>query len=333
MSEDNPIDANNLNFNYETQQSDFVSNFPFCDNENMNTNDNNNTGIDSNNEILEESDIINDLNKNSAFYDKKYIYDLDYLNYNEEKAKETVKKFYTFSFGEENEKSEKTTKYGTYENKSKVELKESTKDLSTETQNVKIESNSNKKTKINKINSNCLFKVLQFKSNLSEELPFKIGNSIQIKSLRIDNVKNKIIRNTIQDIIPNWVGNIKTEKKDKLNRDDLIFNYKKKLNMKLSEIYDGQFDTSEKDKVIDVKLEFTLKEAFLYLSKKDMRKSILSSVLSRLKMDFNNFTENDFFLEFDKQIYIEQKSEDYKESDQYNKAFSSIIDDLSSSNA
>ena len=50
-------------------------------------------------------------------------------------------------------------------------------------------------------------------------------------------------------------------------------------------------------------------------------------------MDLNNFKEDDFFLEFDKQIYIEQKSENYKESEQYNKAFSSIIGEISSSNA
>jgi hypothetical protein len=63
-----------------------------------------------------------------------------------------------------------------------------------------------------------------------------------------------------------------------------------------------------------------------------MRESILSSVLSRLKMSLNNFKEDDFSFEFDKQKYIQQKSDDYKESDQYNKAFTSIIEDISTSN-
>ena len=328
MSENNPFDANNQNFG--TSQKDNTLNYPFFDN--INTNDNNNTGIEPNNEILEESENFN-LNKNSAFYDQKYIYDLDLFTFNEEKAKETAKHFYSFPFDKEKEKSEKTTKYGTLETKIKAEIKESTKDLNTENQNIKKESNTNETAKINKINSNCLFKVLKLKRNLSAELPFKIGNSVQIKSLRKDNIKNKIIRNYIQDIIPNWVGNIKTEKKDKLNRDDLIFNYKKNLNKKLSDIYNGQYNLNEKDKVIDVKLAFTLKESFLYLAKEEMRKSILSSVLSRLKMNMNNFKEEDFFLELDKQIYIENKSEDNKEREQYNKAFSSIIIDISSSNA
>ena len=332
MSENNPFNAYNQNIG--TPQKDNVFNCPSFDNENMNTNDNNNAGIDSSNEILDESQNLNDLNKNSAFYDEKKIYELDYFIYNEEKARETAKTFYAFSFDKENEKSEKTTKYGTSEeNKSKVEIKESTKDLNIENQNIKKERNSNEEAKINKVNSKCKFTVLKIKRYSSEELPFKIGNNLQIKSLRKDNMKIKVIRNSIQDIFPNWVGNIKTEKKDKLNRDDLIFNHKKHLNKKLSEIYNGQIDLNEKDKVIDVKLEFTLKEAFLYFAKKEMRKSILSSVLSRLKMDLNNFKEDDFFLEFDKQIYIEQKSENYKESEQYNKAFSSIIGEISSSNA
>ena len=331
MSENNPSNAYNQDIG--TPQKDNVFNCPLFDNENMNTNDNNNAGIDSSNEILDKSQNLNDLNKNSAFYDEKKIYELDYFIYNEEKARETAKTFYAFSFDKENEKSEKTTKYGTSENKSKVDIKESTKDLDTENQNIKKESNTNEKVKINKINSKCSFTVLKIKRYSSEELPFKIGNNLQIKSLRKDNMKIKVIRNSIQDIFPNWVGNIKTEKKDKLNRDDLIFNHKKHLNKKLSEIYNGQIDLNEKDKVIDVKLEFTLKEAFLYFAKKEMRKSILSSVLSRLKMDLNNFKEDDFFLEFDKQIYIEQKSENYKESKQYNKAFSSIIGEISSSNA
>ena len=49
-------------------------------------------------------------------------------------------------------------------------------------------------------------------------------------------------------------------------------------------------------------------------------------------MSLNNFKEDDFSFEFDKQKYIQQKSDDYKESDQYNKAFTSIIEDISTSN-
>ena len=331
MSERDPFD---INFQSSgTQQNNLISNNLYFDEVNMNANDNNNnTGIEPNNEKLEGTENLHNLNDNSSFYNEQYIYNLDLFYDDEEKAREISKIFYSFSFDKENEKSVKTTKYITNENKSKIEINESTKDLNNENQNVKKESNSNKKSKINKINSNYLFKVLKIKRYLSEDISIKIGNSLQIKSLRKDNIRNKIIRNFIQDIIPNWVGNIKTKKKDKLNRDDLIFNYKKKLKMKLSEIYKDQFDSNEKDKVIDVKLEFNLKEAFLYLINCKMRESILSSVLTRLKMSLNNFKEDDFSFEFDKQKYIQQKSDDYKESDQYNKAFTSIIEDISSSN-
>ena len=327
MSERDPFDINLPSSG--TQQNNF--NEPYFDEVNMNANDNNNnTGTEPNNEKLEGTENLHNFNSNSSFYNEQNYIDLFYVD--EKTARETAKKFYLLSFDKENEKSDKTTKYVINENKSKIEINESTKDLNNENQNVKKESNSNKKSKINKINSNYLFKVLKIKRYLSEDISIKIGNSLKIKSLRKDNIRNKIIRNFIQDIIPNWVGNIKTKKKDKLNRDDLIFNYKKKLKMKLSEIYKDQFDSNEKDKVIDVKLEFNLKEAFLYLINCKMRESILSSVLTRLKMSLNNFKEDDFSFEFDKQKYIQQKSDDYKESDQYNKAFTSIIEDISTSN-
>jgi len=329
MSERDPFDINYPSS--ETQQNNLI--YPFFDEVNMNANDNNNnTGIEPNNERFEGSENLNNFNSNSSFSNEQNINHFDLFYVDEEKAIEIAKKFDLISFDKENEKLVKSTKNTTNENKSKIEINESTKDLNNENQNVKKESNSNKKSKINKINRNYLFKVLKIKRYLSEDISIKIGNSLKIKSLRKDNIRNKIIRNFIQDIIPNWVGNIKTKKKDKLNRDDLIFNYKKKLKMKLSEIYKDQFDSNEKDKVIDVKLEFNLKEAFLYLINCKMRKTILSSVLNRLKMSLNNFKEDDFSFEFDKQKYIQQKSDDYKESDQYNKAFTSIIEDISTSN-
>ena len=327
MSERDPFNINLPSSG--TQQNNFTE--PFFDEVNMNANDNNNnTGTEPNIEKFEGPENLNNFNSNSSFYNEQNYIDLFYVD--EKTARETAKKFYLLSFDKENEKSDKTTKYVINENKSKIEINESTKDLNNENQNVKKESNSNKKSKINKINRNYLFKVLKIKRYLSEDISIKTGNNLQIKSLRKDNIRNKIIRNFIQDIIPNWVGNIKTKKKDKLNRDDLIFNYKKKLRMKLYEIYKDQFDSNEKDKVIDVKLEFNLKEAFLYLINCKMRETILSSVLNRLKMSLNNFKEDDFSFEFDKQKYIQQKSDDYKESDQYNKAFTSIIEDISTSN-
>ena len=213
MSERDPFDINPPSPG--TQQSNFTE--PFFDEVNMNANDNNNTGIEPNNEKLEGTENLHNLNNNSSFWDEQYIDNFELFYVDEEKARETAKKFDLISFDKENEKLVKSTKNTTNENKSKIEINESTKDLNNENQNVKKESNSNKKSKINKINRNYLFKVLKIKRYLSEDISIKIGNSLKIKSLRKDNIRNKIIRNFIQDIIPKWVGNIKTKKKDKLN--------------------------------------------------------------------------------------------------------------------
>ena len=210
MSERDPFDINYPSS--ETQQNNLI--YPFFDEVNMNANDNNNnTGIEPNNEKLEGTENLHNLNDNSSFCNEQNIDNFELFYIDEEKAIEISKIFYSFSFDKENEKSDKTTKYVINENKSKIEINESTKDLNNENQNVKKESNSNKKSKINKINSNYLFKVLKIKRYLSEDISIKIGNRLQIKSLRKDNIRNKIIRNFIQDIIPKWVGNIKTKKK------------------------------------------------------------------------------------------------------------------------
>ena len=101
------------------------------------------------------------------------------------------------------------------------------------------------------------------------------------------------------------------------------------MHKKLREIYKEQLETYINDIFIGVKLEFTLKEAFICFASEEMRMSTLQTVLSRLKINFEKFEKEKFFIEFNKDIYIEEKSNDDKERDQINKAFSSIINDIS----
>ena len=149
MSERDPFDTNLQSSG--TQQNNLISNNLYFDEVNMNANDNNNTGIEPNNEKLEGTENLSNLNNNSSFWDEQYIDNFELFYVDEEKARETAKKFDLISFDKENEKLVKSTKDTTNENKSKIEINESTKDLNNENQNVKKESNSNKKSKINKI--------------------------------------------------------------------------------------------------------------------------------------------------------------------------------------
>ena len=153
MSERDPFDINYPSSG--TQQNNFTE--PYFDEVNMNANDNNNTGTEPNNERLEGSENLHNLNDNSSFCNEQNIDNFELFYIDEEKASETAKKFYPSSFDKENEKLVKSTKYISDENKSKIEINESTKDLNNENQNVKKESNSNKKSKINKINQSDLY--------------------------------------------------------------------------------------------------------------------------------------------------------------------------------
>ena len=330
-------ESDNLN-QYPTIQQNYetIGSSPYFNNfigENSNTdpifNDNHNY---PSNDVLDENENNNDVHKNSSFYNQENIYNFEMYD-DCEKGKQTVKNFYNFTFEQSDDKKDPKTLKSTTETdeeKQKDEIKETFKKKILNIQN-KNEENLiiTKEDKNNK--SKNIFKVLTIKRHASEELTYKIGNKLPYNSLRIDNLKNKVIRNFIQDIIPNWVC-IKTGKKNKLNRDYLIFNYKNYLHKKLAEIYKEQLETYINDIFIGVKLEFTLKEAFICFASEEMRKSTLQNVLSRLKINFEKFEKEKFFVEFDKEIYIEQKSNDDKEKAQINKAFSSLINDISGSN-
>ena len=315
--------------NYETIGSSPYFNIFIGENSNTDPIFNDNHNYPSN-DVLDENENNNDVHKNSSFYNQENIYNLEMYD-DCVKSKQAVKNFYNFTFEQSDDKKDSKTLKSTTETdeeKQKDDLKQTIKKKILNIQN-KNEENLiiNKEDKKNE--SKNIFKVLTIKRHSSEELTYKIGNKLKYNSKRKDNVDNKIKRNFIQDIIPNWVKCIKTGKKNKLNRDYLIFNFKNYLHKKLREIYKEQLETYINDIFIGVKLEFTLKEAFICFASEEMRMSTLQTVLSRLKINFEKFEKEKFFIEFNKDIYIEEKSNDDKERDQINKAFSSIINDIS----
>ena len=274
-----------------------------------------------NNDILFENENNNDVHKNSSFYNQENIYNLEMYD-DCVKSKQAVKNFYNFTFEQSDDKKDSKTLKSTTE----TDEEKQKDDINIQNKN---EENLNINKEDKKNESKNIFKVLTIKRHSSEELTYKIGNKLKYNSKRKENVENKLKRNFIQDIIPNWVKCIKTGKKNKLNRDYLIFNFKNYLHKKLREIYKEQLETYINDIFIGVKLEFTLKEAFICFASEEMRMSTLQTVLSRLKINFEKFEKEKFFFEFNKDIYIEEKSNDDKERDQINKAFSSIINDIS----
>ena len=179
------------------------------------------------------------------------------------------------------------------------------------------------------------------------------GNKLVNKriSFRIQNQKSKIVRNFIQEIIPDWIYGDKPKKKDKINRNNIINNFKQNKKLKLSDIYikDIKSDLIKKDITLinsiifqnemnksdymfkSIKYEFTLKEAFLCFESEDIskRKKILSNVLERLNVN-NLIDENLFFEGLDNRVsYINGlELNDEKYCEHYYKAFEEIIKDL-----
>ena len=179
------------------------------------------------------------------------------------------------------------------------------------------------------------------------------GNKLVNKriSFRIQNQKSKIVRNFIQEVIPDWIYGDKPKKKDKINRNNIINNFKQNKNLKLSGIYikDNKSDLIKKDITLinsiifqnemnksdymfkSIKYEFTLEEAFLCFESEDIskRKKILSNVLERLNVN-NLIDENLFFEGLDNRVsYINGlELNDEKYCEHYYKAFEEIIKDL-----
>ena len=170
----------------------------------------------------------------------------------------------------------------------------------------------------------------------------KFGNNFpRKKAIRKQNMKQKIIRNFIQELIPSWIYGRKPTKNERLNRDDIIKNYKndiykyKKLSFFLSKKETSKKDTKNDSPIksdnIKIKLEFNLRESFLCFASPKLRDEILSTVLSRLKL-YDKKIDPNFFLEFDiKDTYINCLAESQKDLENLKKSFSELIEEFKSS--
>ena len=195
--------------------------------------------------------------------------------------------------------------------------------------NVKNAKNNVKKKYTNKKrkNTNVFFKTINFYC--------QVGNKNNKKCFRKQDVQDKIMRNFIQEIIPIWVTGTKPIKSFKINRKELINNIKKEeyKNIKILELCKEQKNLIiPKNEITNIKLEFTLKEAFLCYSKKEERKNILVSVLNRLKLINQNIDHNSFFNFLDKQSYINSWATTKNQAIKIEKAFTNLINDLETYN-
>jgi len=195
------------------------------------------------------------------------------------------------------------------------------------------------KNKINKKHKKCITtKFLNKKRKKTiffrtENRYIQFGNKLLIKNFRVPNIKSKTLRIFIQEIIPFWVTNAKPNKHKKLNVNKIINNYKnpKYKKMKISDFISKKIEIPnniDKD-IINIKLKFTLKEAFLCFAKETSSKEILLSVLARLGLKNKIIDINKFFIGLDtKNMYINGLAEKERDYNNILKAFSQLVEEF-----
>ena len=161
----------------------------------------------------------------------------------------------------------------------------------------------------------------------------QFGNKLLVKNFRVPNLKSKTLRIFIQEIIPFWVTGVKPNKYQKLKINHFINNYKNHefKSMKISKFISKKIEIPndiDKD-FINIKLSFTLQEAFLCFAKETSSKEILLSVLTRLGLENKIIDINKFFSGLDtKNMYINGLAEREKEYKNLLKAFSQLLEEF-----
>ena len=148
----------------------------------------------------------------------------------------------------------------------------------------KSKSKSNKKVKNVKIRN-----IKNIQENSTKETTYKTfnnnfeksGNIIKKNSKRGQNCRQKIIRNLIQNILPNWINDEKNQRVKKLGKKELKYNYFEYKGKKLKEIYKISDNNN-------IRLNFYFEEAFKAFYYVNLREEILWNVIKReLKMGKN----------------------------------------------
>ena len=167
----------------------------------------------------------------------------------------------------------------------------------------------------------------------TENRYIQFGNKLLIKNFRVPNIKSKTLRIFIQEIIPFWVTNAKPNKHKKLNVNKIINNYKNPeyKDMKISDFISKiiEIHNNIDEDIISIKLQFTLKEAFLCFAKEISSKEILRSVLDRLGLKNKRIDVNEFFVGLDtKNMYINGLAEKERDYNNILKAFSQLVEEF-----
>lgn len=180
------------------------------------------------------------------------------------------------------------------------------------------------KSKYVKKNKKTRFRVAN--SNYS-----KSGNYLAKNSKRHQNCKNKIIRNFIQDVLIYWVNDgIKNKILKKINPANIPYDFIEKKELKLKDIYKEIFETKENvlinneiQDITQIKLNFSLRQAFISFYNENSRSDILKEINGGEIEDKNIFaklkTKND---------YIKEKQLDIRDKQIFEDCFKDIADSL-----
>ena len=87
-------------------------------------------------------------------------------------------------------------------------------------------------------------------------------------------MRQKIIRNLIQNILPNWINDDKNQRVKKLGKKELKYKYIEYKGKKLKEIYKISDNNN-------IKLNFYFEEAFKAFCHENLREEILWNVIKR----------------------------------------------------
>jgi hypothetical protein len=197
----------------------------------------------------------------------------------------------------------------------------------------KSKSKSNKKVKNVKVKN-----IKNFQENSTKETTYKIfnnnfeksGNIIKKNSKRGQNCRQKIIRNLIQNILPNWINDEKNQRVKKLGKKELKYKYIEYKGKKLKEIYKISDNNN-------IKLNFYFEEAFKAFCHENIREEILLNVIKReSKIEkggkIEKYNSKDFFIKFkSKKEYINEKINERDDIDLFEASFKRLLSEFNNS--
>ena len=162
----------------------------------------------------------------------------------------------------------------------------------------------------------------------------KSGNYLSKNSKRHQNCKNKIIRNFIQDVLIYWINDgIKNKNFKKINPASIPYNFIENKNLKLKDIYKENIESNGMTNIstdlqrnIIIKLNFSLKQAFISFSDENSRKNILKEVMNE---NGSENIEDDIYDKLKtKNDYIKEKQLDLRDKMIFENCFKDLVESL-----